>query len=134
MEPMDLWKDREAETLDPTLFSDKAEAFARQLAADNEKNKGRVNKRTQIRKFYDEVTRLNQLARTQENRWESIHPMVHMLTAKAAYASGRKLVSNSFLAFIKSCVNQVETRKDLEVFSNLFEAIMGFYRLHGPNN
>jgi CRISPR-associated protein Csm2 len=134
MESMVLWKDREAQALEPTLFSEKAERFAKQLARDNENNRARVNKRTQLRKFYDEVTRLNQLAKAQQGRWENILPMVHMLTAKAAYASGRKLVSDNFLDFIRSCVNQVETRRDLEVFSSLFEAIMGFYRLHGPNN
>lgn len=59
--------------------------------------------------------------------------LVHMLVAKAAYAEGRKLVSNEFVGFIRYSVEQIGTQKDLEVFVNFFEAFMGFYRLHGPN-
>lgn len=60
--------------------------------------------------------------------------MVHMLTAKAAYAQGRELISQSFMDFIRDSVDQIEDRKDLNLFSNFFEAFMGFYRLHGPSN
>jgi CRISPR-associated protein Csm2 len=60
--------------------------------------------------------------------------MVHMLTAKAAYAKGRDLISDSFLAFIKGSVSQIRDTKDLRIFATFFEAVMGFYRQLGPSN
>ena len=127
-----FWQDPEKRKVDPMLFSKKAEDLA--LEINGESGKGRINKRTQIRKFYDEVVRLSELARVRTGEWENILPMVHMLSAKAAYARGRNLVSEGFLKFIKGAVDQVERPEDLKVFSNFFEAFMGFYRLHGPRN
>jgi len=80
------------------------------------------------------VVRLSILGKTRPKEWDNILPLVHMLTAKAAYAQGRKLISKNFMIFIKDSIDQIERPEDLEVFSNFFEAFMGFYRLHGPNN
>ena len=66
--------------------------------------------------------------------WENIEPLVHMLVAKAAYAQGRKLVSDTFVQFIRSSVHQVKGPKELGVFASLFEAFMGFYRQDCPVN
>ncbi len=130
-----FWKDREKGVIDPALFSTKAEALAEKIADENKQSKGqKSNKRTQIRKFYDEVIRLDMEAKSRKGDWVSIIPLVHMITAKAAYANGRdKLVSDSFLNFIRDSVKQVQEAKDLSIFANFFEAFMGFYRLHGPN-
>ena len=133
MEKIVLWKDREKQLLDPELFSKKAEELAITTKEDIETAKN-SNKRTQIRKFYDEAVRLNFTAKTRQDDWNNILPMIHMLTAKAAYAQGRKLISKNFMSFIKESVNQIEKPEDLNVFCNFFEAFMGFYRLHGPNN
>ncbi len=107
--------------------------FAQDMAEEN-KRSSKCNKRTQIRKFYDEVQRLNALAKSKNNRdesqWNNILPILHMMTAKAAYAQERELVSNSFTEFVKKSVAQVKRPKDLEIFSNFFEAFMGFYRLY----
>ena len=132
MEKIDFWKDREQGIIDPMLFSKKAEEKA--IALSNEAS-GNLNKITQIRKFYDEVVRLDMVAKARdakktEGEWNNILPLVHMLVAKAAYANGRKLVSDQFLNFIKGSVNQVEKPDDLTVFANFFEAFMGFYRLY----
>ena len=134
MTQIQLWKDREKQILDPKLFSEVAEKMAKEMALDHENSRGKENKRTQIRRFYDEVIRLDLLSKKEVSNWQLVLPMVHMLTAKAAYAKGRKLISDGFLAFIKSGVDQIHTQSDLEAFSNFFEAFMGFYRMHGPNN
>jgi CRISPR-associated protein Csm2 len=139
MSKIDFWKDPNAKTIDPTLYSDKAEKVALEISQDHDQSRGKKNKRTQIRKFYDEVDRLNAEAKkidmkneNWENDWDIILPMVHMLTAKAAYAGGRDLVSENFVELIKTSVGQIEKPKDLNLFANFFEAFMGFYRLHGP--
>ncbi|MFZ7110046.1 MAG: type III-A CRISPR-associated protein Csm2 [Desulfatiglandales bacterium] len=134
MREIQLWKDGQKGVLDPLLFSKVAEELALLMKDDFEKQRRKVNKRTQVRKFYDEVLRLNMLARERPKQWDIIKPQVHMLTAKAAYAEGRELVSANFRLFVKNAVDQVDTPEDLNVFSNLFEAFMGFYRLHGPKN
>jgi CRISPR-associated protein Csm2 len=131
MAKIEFWKDKENQIIDPTLFSSKAESLALEIKGENEQNKN-ANKRTQLRKFYDEVVRLDMEAKARENEWPHIAPLVHMLTAKAAYAKGRSLISDGFLNFIKQSVDQVSSPRDLSVFANFFEAFMGFYRLHEP--
>jgi len=133
MQKIELWKDPGKMTLEPELFSKTAEDLAREIGEESKHSKG-TNKRTQIRKFYDEVVRLTSLAKSRPEEWQNILPMVHMITAKAAYARGRNLISSSFMDFIRNCISQVNRPEDLNVFSNFFEAFMGFYRLHGPNN
>ena len=145
-----FWKDREKGEIDPLLFSETADELAQKLAKESEESRQKLNKRTQLRKFYDEVIRLENasmerrpefgtvllenVARERNSEWTTVLPMVHMLTAKAAYARGRELISDSFLTFIKESVSQTKTIDDLKVFSSFFEAVMGFYRQYGPRN
>lgn len=131
---IDFWKDKENRKIEPTLFSTKAEELAKGLAGDCDQSRGRINKRTQIRKFYDEVVRLNMQATARPEDWDDILPLVHMLAAKAAYANGRKLVSDNFLEFIRSSIPQIEVKEDLSLFANFFEAFIGFYRMYCPAN
>lgn len=134
MDKIVFWKDRDNKKIDPTLFSIWAEQLAKQLAKDHNDSREKTNKRTQIRKFYDEVLRLDSAAKTKPEEWDNILPLVHMLIAKAAYAKGRKLVSDTFLTFLRDSIGQISGREDLTVFANFFEAFMGFYRQHGPAN
>lgn len=133
MEKIEFWKDRNAKIIDPELFSKTAELFAIQIAEDI-KQSSRANKGTQLRKFFDEIIRLNMLAKANRDGWYGTLPLVHMVTAKAAYALGRKLISDNFMKFIKESVEQVQSPEDLDVFTSFFEAFIGFYKLHGPTN
>ncbi len=128
-----FWKDKESRKIDPELYSTHAETLAKKMADDNRKSR-RVNKRTQIRKFYDEVVRLNAITAGRPKEWDNVEPLAHMLVAKVAYANGRDLVSKGFATFIRSSIGQVKKPEDLSLFANFFEAFMGFYRLHGPSN
>ncbi|SLM32391.1 conserved hypothetical protein [Desulfamplus magnetovallimortis] len=134
MEKIILWKDRDKKLMDPMLFSRIAENFALQIAEENRTERGGPNKRTQLRKFFDESVTLNMAAKANPANWPNQIPLVHMLTAKAAYAHGRKLISKGFLEFIRNSVEQIERPEDLEVFTTFFESFVGFYRLHGPKN
>lgn len=134
MEKIQLWKDKENRKINPGLFSEQAENLAKLLAEDCTQSRRKFNKPTQIRKFYDEVVRLNLEAKNRTVDWENILPLVNMITAKAAYAKGRELVSDNFLEFIRTSVKQVDEAEDLAVFANLFEAFYGFYKLHCPVN
>ncbi len=146
MAKIDLWKDRDKKVVEPTLFSKTAMDLAKRIAeagqkkgkdggpAVDEHGKYERNRASQIRKFYDEIMRLNTMSKTRQAQWDAILPMVHMVTAKAAYAEGRKLTTKDFTDFIRESVDQVQEEKDLDVFANLFEAFMGYYKLHGPKN
>jgi len=127
-----FYKDQTGRKLDPTLFSDKAEKLAKEIhtAGLNDRQRLDRNKRTQIRKFYDEVVRLNSIASRRKNaeEWDNIIPYVNMLIAKAAYAEGRKLVTVHFTSFMKDSIGQIRGPEDLAVFTNLFEAFMGYYK------
>ena len=122
-----LWKDRERGIIDPKLFSEKADALAQKLSCHKREDKG-----SQLRKFYDEIVRLDLLANSNTESWENVLPFVHMVTAKAAYAKGRSLVSDDFLEFVKTGIDQIESPKDLNVFASFFEAFIGFYKMHRP--
>ncbi|HBD08000.1 MAG TPA: type III-A CRISPR-associated protein Csm2 [Syntrophobacteraceae bacterium] len=124
MVDVSFYKDQQKKTLRTDIFSTTAEKMASVFAEAND----RINKRSQIRKFYDEVIRLNSMAKTSDENWENLLPYVHMLIAKATYAEGRNLVSNDFVKFMKDCIKQIETQMDLQVFADLFESLMGFYR------
>ena len=134
-----FYKDEEKRMLNPTLFSDVAEKLADDIYKSglrkkkDGKYKLELNKRTQIRKFYDEVIRLNSLANNKTNPegWDNILPYVNMLVAKAAYAEGRNHVTKDFTDFLKESIKQIKDSKDMIVFTNFFEAFMGFYRKYG---
>lgn len=124
---LELYVDSDGKKIDPNLFSKTAEKLAKELRRNSSKNK-----LTQVRKFYDEVVFLRDRAgRTpkQEN-WEHILPLVRMLAAKAAYAHGRGHVDDTFFDFISESVQQIFDRKDLEVFTFFFEALIGYLKFH----
>lgn len=123
-----FYKDRERRILEPTLFSDVAMDLAEKIY---NSGRGKANKRSQLRRFFDEVIRLN--SRSKNEEWDNILPYVNMLIAKAAYAQGRNNVTLDFVDLMKDCIREVHEKKDLEVFANFFEAFIGFYRKYGEN-
>ena len=125
-----FYKDKEKRILNPKLFSEFALNAAEKIHDSGGKD---ANKRSQLRKFFDEVLRLNSLAKSNPGDWDNIIPYVNMLIAKAAYAQGRRKVTQEFVDLIKSCIDQVHKDRDLDVFANFFEAFMGFYRKYGEN-
>jgi CRISPR-associated protein Csm2 len=115
--------------LDPELFSKKAESLAQKIG-EEDSNKSK-NKRSQLRRFYDEIIRLNTMAQANKD-WNTILPLVHMIIAKTVYAKGRNLVTDSFVEMLKSGIEQIHDKEDLQVFANFLEAFMGFYQIYGP--
>ncbi|MBM9520569.1 type III-A CRISPR-associated protein Csm2 [Desulforhopalus vacuolatus] len=125
MREINLWKDAEKKIVDPLLFSQTAETMAKELGGDF-----RVNKGTQLRRFFDEVVRFNDAAKNKSIDIEQLLPGLHLIIARAAYAQGRNLVSADFVSFIRSGIEQIQRKEDLRVFTNFFEALMAFYKLY----
>jgi CRISPR-associated protein Csm2 len=65
MVDVSFYKNKEKRTLKPDLFSTTAESLAKEFSADE-----KINKRSQVRKFYDEVVRLNSLAKSNPESWD----------------------------------------------------------------
>lgn len=110
------------------IFSDIAKRAAKHI-----KTNKNVNKTTQLRKFYDELTMWNdrvQLVReNKQGKFQELIPFIKMLKAKVAYAEGRKHVDKSFSEVFNRCIDQinnVETLRDAKLF---MEAVMGFCKL-----
>ena len=125
-----LWKDPSKKLLDPDLFSEKAEELAKEIYKEQKENRGKANKPSQIRKFYDEVLRFDSMLKINPAEFENILPYLKMLNAKAAYAMGRDLVSKGFKDFISGSLNQIKDKDDFDAFAGLFEAFMGYYKFY----
>lgn len=125
-----FYKNPEKRMIEPQLFSKIAEDIAEKVHSGGGRDS---NKRSQLRKFFDEVIRLNSMAKSSPDEWDNILPYVNMLLAKVVYAEGRKKVTGEFVDLIKNCIKQVKSPDDLDVFANFFEAFMGFYRKYNEN-
>lgn len=115
------------ENLDPNLFSAVAQDAAEKV------NEGKANKRTQLRRFYDELTmwsdRVEQVKREdQPGKYQEWAPFIKMLKAKVVYAQGRGHVDKTFTALFSRCLDEIKDPKTLRHAKLFLEAFMGFYR------
>jgi len=134
MAKFELWKNKEKEILDPKLFSEEAEKLAKKIGEEGKEDRNK-NKNSQVRRYFDEVVRLNTLAQQCDSDEEfngKILPQVHMIIAKVVYAEGRNLVTRRFVSMMKDGINAIHDRKDLQVFTSFLESFMGFYKVYGP--
>ena len=133
-----LWKNKATKEVEPKLFSTLAEEQAKQLSNDGKDSKGKdkLNKSSQLRRFFDEVVRLNDMAKSRQKPvpMSLVLPSLHMLIAKASYAQGRDLVSPSFVTLMRDSIAQIQDREDLQVFTHFFEAVIAFYKLYRPKD
>jgi CRISPR-associated protein Csm2 len=130
-----FWKDKGRKQIDPELFSSKADTVARMIHEEQQASRGRANKPTQLRKFYDEVVRFRTMLQglPEEQRREEFDrmlPYLNMLNAKAAYAMGRDLISKGFKDFISASLREITDTDDFEAFAGFFESFMGFYKFY----
>jgi len=140
----------------PSLFDSYAKALAEEISQgemltqreewnDRERRKVKVwkvhsdkdtNKPTQIRKFYDEGCMWAEKTRSVDD-FEKNLPFIKMMNAKVAYARGRELVDDKFVAWFSSCLAQIKAADEVGMvtfqnFRTLFEAFIGFYKVARP--
>lgn len=119
-------------TLNPVaadLFDKTAKAQAKAVADDK-----RVNKPTQLRKFYDEIVMWEQKASLHPDKFQEYLPFIRMLNAKVAYAKGRNLVDDKFVNLMNEGLRQVDSTETLRTFKLFMEAFMGFYKQERPKD
>lgn len=122
---------------DIELYNATAEAMALVLKPDasGSYSAKEMNKPTQMRRFFDELTLWHQRSREcTDEQFNALLPRIKMLKAKAAYAKGRKHVDENFFEMVKRMVDPLSNKKELERAKLFFEAVLGFSKMHNPKN
>lgn len=101
------------------------------------KKDDKANKPSQIRKIYDELCMWEQKAHDVET-FAKLLPFIKMMNAKVAYARGRELVDDKFVAWFSTCMDQIRESNEtgLNTFKNFrthFEAFLGFFKQARPS-
>ncbi|MBF0424755.1 MAG: type III-A CRISPR-associated protein Csm2 [Magnetococcales bacterium] len=135
-----LKKVRFGEGIDAELFDTTAQGIAGVIFQEFEESKKKLNRPTQIRRFYDEICMWservgdNKEGKEAKEAFDKYLPFIRMLNAKAAYAEGRKLVGRKFVALIRCVLSEVNSVKSLQHFKLFMEAFMGFYKQKDPQD
>ncbi|MDR0736533.1 MAG: type III-A CRISPR-associated protein Csm2 [Zoogloeaceae bacterium] len=120
---------RFGESIDDNLFADIAQAKARAIA---EEGRGRKNRSTQLRKFYDELVmwhdKVFDHGVNREEKYKELAPFIKMLCAKVTYAKGRDHVSEGFEKLFTHVIRAISDPKTLKQAKLFIEAFMGFYK------
>ncbi len=116
--------------LDLELFNSIADTAARAVAANRA-----MNRPSQLRRFYDELMLWESKVARQPDKFNEYLPFIRMINAKVAYAHGRRLVDTTFLNLMQHTLGQVTDKPDTLTTCKLFwEAFLGFYKRHRPND
>lgn len=108
------------EPLEANIFSEIAKEAAEKIADK------KLNKTTQLRKFYDELLMWDEKVNLDEHKYTEYAPFIHMLKAKVAYAKGRNYVNGEFVEIFNKMLEGVKSAKTLHYAKLFFEAVLGF--------
>jgi CRISPR-associated protein Csm2 len=115
--------------IDANLFADIAQTKARFIA---EEGRGRKNKSTQLRKFYDELVmwhdKVFEHGVDRAQKYTELAPFIKMLCAKVTYAKGRDHVSEGFEKLFTHVIRAISDPETLKQAKLFIEAFMGFYK------
>ena len=106
------------------------DGMAKACAEEFENGNGRDNSVTQIRRFYDELTRWQARVNGSNCEFNKYEPFIRMMNAKVAYALNRRLVNESFERWMNDCIKNTTSAKALTYFHLHFEAMLGFLKHH----
>lgn len=120
---------RFGETIDPDLFDTIAQAKAKDIASEG---RGRKNKSTQLRKFYDELVMWHDkvflTGADREKTYTELAPFIKMLCAKVTYAQARDHVGQNFETLFNHVIRSINSPGTLKQAKLFIEAFMGFYK------
>jgi len=109
-----FWIDKENNLINPELFSEIAEKWSSYVS------RSERNKRTQIRKFYDEVLFFyDNLKNKPKENFKQFLPFIKMIRAKVYYSLGRKHIDNDFKELMWVILDSLD--ENLENFENTKE-------------
>ncbi len=117
------YSDARKEKLKKEYIIDLPKKIAKELEYDGGRD---ANKRTQIRKFYEYLLRVELKMQLKENDYSMVEADLAALVPYVSYAGKRRLVSRIFQQFIEKNVNAVHDANDLRAFAKHFEALVAF--------
>lgn len=93
----------------------------------------KLNKSTQLRKYYDELVmwydKINRSV-NRENTYEENAIFIQMLKAKVAYAYGRDYVNDDYQKIFNQVITQIKDVKTLKMAKLFMEAVMGYCKFY----
>lgn len=93
-----------------------------------QKNKN-LDKYTQLRKFYDELLKIQiKMENNKDIDIKIFLTSIYMIASKAAYALARGKLSEKFSSFIELNVKNIMTKEDIDKFIMYYEAILGYVK------
>lgn len=119
------YKDSEKKKLDPGFIVKYAKDIAWNLDAEGGSN---MNKRTQIRKYYDYLLRVSKKLEHYGMDYSYVAADVFELLPKAQYAVSRKVAGVLFAKFIDKNVTAIQDAEDFKAFQKHFEAIVAYMK------
>ena len=125
--PKVLGLEIDLEKPDRDLFCITAHEIARGFNLVGGGENGRLNTRTQMRGFYDEIVSWNDKIGIDETKYIDNEALLRMFLAKVAYSKGRGHITQEVQEFMNESFKQIKNAKTLDNFRLLFEAIMGYY-------
>lgn len=120
------------ENISVQLFSGEAEKYA-EICSEPINKQGKLdkklNKATQLRRFYDELVLWAERTDTPE-KFKNNLPFIYMIKSKVAYAVGRELVDENYQNMMYGVINGIKENnyKTLKNAKLYLEAFMGFYK------
>lgn len=150
MPQITFWEDKQKNIIQKDLLSNIASVCAKEVfESTKSKDKlgniktdkrggviysDKLNKSSQIRKFFDEVIKYktdllaHPAAKEEDLIFKQKLPYIKMINAKLAYAKARDLITDDFKDLFTNAINKIEDRADFFVFSDFFEAFVAFYK------
>jgi len=100
--------------------------IAKLLSDEKNKNNKNKNKRSQIRKFYEYVLRIQDLLKRKKTGFSVVEAELARLVPYVKYAESRSTVTELFRMFVEENVKHIHDEKDLTAFVKHFEAIVAY--------
>lgn len=116
------WK--KGEIPKPELFSELAQKWANSVSS----IRGRVNKSSQLRRYYDEILNIYNNFKQDRANFELVKAKLHRIIAFIYYSHGRNLITQEVINLFEGLIRDVETPEDFEVVFNFLEAFMAYYK------
>lgn len=113
------------------LIRDEAKKFAEGIINMRKKQEDAY---TQIRRFYDELVRIQTKSKDDNDSFDKYLPAVYIIASQAAYAQARGKLSASFEKFIVENIRAITIKDDLDKFILYFEAILGYLKYFEKKN
>lgn len=124
----------EGDAIAKDLLDVKAMEYAKKLVSKDQNRKFIAVPRSQLRRLFNEVKRLERKLDMNMAKWEQVYPLIKMLKSKTSYAVARAKdrdrnnpCYDQLLSFITDAVDSINNIKEFKAFCLLFESVYGFY-------